>query len=193
MSTPVTVTRPIRGSFSSGSASASTWRTDSFTRRIRSVIGHIQASARARPRSCRRLVLHRGARRRASRARPREHPAARCSCSSARIRRPRRERISRFPGSPPPAGSIGHIRARRVDWRLVAWMLPPSVVGASLGGFAAGHLPANVLQIVIGSALLVFGIDLLRPRRGQAPPSRARSRTCEPRSSPGPRSARSAA
>jgi hypothetical protein len=39
VSTPVTVTKPIRGSFSSSSASESTWRRDSFTLRIRSVIG----------------------------------------------------------------------------------------------------------------------------------------------------------
>ena len=72
------------------------------------------------------------------------------------------------------AGSIGHIRARRVDWRLVAWMLPPSVAGAIGGGFASGYLPANALRIVIGAALLVFGIDLLRPKRGPAPVPRAR-------------------
>jgi uncharacterized membrane protein YfcA len=63
------------------------------------------------------------------------------------------------------AGSIAHVRARRVHWRLVAWMLPPSVVGAVGGGYAAGHLPANTLRIVIGAALLVFGVDLLRPRK----------------------------
>jgi uncharacterized membrane protein YfcA len=69
------------------------------------------------------------------------------------------------------AGSIAHIRARRVHWRLVAWMLPPSVVGAIGGGYASGHLPATTLRIVIGAALLVFGIDLLRPRTSltQAP------------------------
>src|SRR5882724_12824507 len=72
------------------------------------------------------------------------------------------------------AGSIGHIRARRVDWRLVAWMLPPSVAGAIGGGFASGYLPANDLRIVIGAALLVFGIDLLRPKRGPAPAPRTR-------------------
>ncbi len=63
------------------------------------------------------------------------------------------------------AGSLAHIRARRVHWRLVAWMLPPSVAGALGGGYAAGHLPANVLRLVIGSCLLLFGLDLLRPRR----------------------------
>ncbi len=67
------------------------------------------------------------------------------------------------------AGSITHIRARRVHWRVVAYMLPPSVAGAIAGGFAAGHLPANALRIVIGAALLLFGVDLLRPRR-RAPP-----------------------
>ena len=66
------------------------------------------------------------------------------------------------------AAAITHVRARRVDWRLVAWMLPPSVVGALAGGLAAGHIPADALRIVIGAALLAFGLDLLRPRRDQA-------------------------
>jgi uncharacterized membrane protein YfcA len=72
------------------------------------------------------------------------------------------------------AASITHIRARRVDWRLVAWMLPPSVLGAIGGGAAASYVPADALRILIGSALLLFGIDLLRPRRsGPIPPPRA--------------------
>jgi uncharacterized membrane protein YfcA len=62
--------------------------------------------------------------------------------------------------------SVTHVRARRVDWRLVAWMLPPSVAGAVAGGAASSYLPADALRIVIGTALLVFGVDLLRPRRG---------------------------
>jgi len=71
------------------------------------------------------------------------------------------------------AGSITHVRAGRIDWRLVAWMLPPSVLGAILGGYAAGHLPAGVLRVVIGSALVLFGLDLLRPRRAGEPAPRA--------------------
>jgi uncharacterized membrane protein YfcA len=67
------------------------------------------------------------------------------------------------------AASLTHVRGRRVEWRLAAWMLPPSVAGALLGGFAAGHVPADALRIVIGTALLAFGVDLLRPRRGGAP------------------------
>ncbi len=69
------------------------------------------------------------------------------------------------------AASIGHVQAGRVDWHLVAWMLPPSVAGAVGGGYAAGHLSANTLRVVIGTALLLFGIDLLRRRRdGLRPP-----------------------
>ncbi len=71
------------------------------------------------------------------------------------------------------AGSLAHIRAGRVHWRLVAWMLPPSVAGALAGGFAAGHLPANVLRLVIGSCLLLFGLDLLRPRTTDVPAPKA--------------------
>ncbi len=70
------------------------------------------------------------------------------------------------------AGSLAHIRAGRVDWRLAAWMIPPSVVGAVGGGYAAGHLPADVLRVVIGGALLVFGLDLLRRRRQEIPEPR---------------------
>ena len=68
------------------------------------------------------------------------------------------------------AASVRHVRDRRVDWRLVAWMLPPSVLGAVGGGAAASYVPADALRIVIGSALLVFGIDLLRPKRAAAEP-----------------------
>lgn len=68
--------------------------------------------------------------------------------------------------------SIAHIRARRVHWRLVAWMLPPSVLGALGGAYASGRLPAETLRIVIGSTLLVFGLDLLRPRRAALPAPR---------------------
>ncbi|MDX6468465.1 MAG: Sulfite exporter TauE/SafE, partial [Gaiellaceae bacterium] len=43
--------------------------------------------------------------------------------------------------------SVTHIRAGRVHWRLVAWMLPPSVVGAVGGAYAAGRLPAETLRL----------------------------------------------
>ena len=37
--------------------------------------------------------------------------------------------------------SIAHIRAGRVNWRLFAWMAPPSVAGALVGGVISGALP----------------------------------------------------
>jgi len=79
------------------------------------------------------------------------------------------------------AASVTHVRARRVDRRLVGWMLPPSVLGALGGGAAASYVPADALRIVIGSALLLFGVDLLRPRRGGRAP--------EPRPEPNLRAA----
>jgi hypothetical protein len=62
------------------------------------------------------------------------------------------------------AAAQTHVRARRVDWRLVRWMLPPSVLGAVAGGLAASSVPADALRIVIGVSLLGFGVDLLRPK-----------------------------
>ena len=37
--------------------------------------------------------------------------------------------------------AIAHIRAGRINWRLFAWMAPPSVVGAMVGGYLSGVLP----------------------------------------------------
>jgi uncharacterized membrane protein YfcA len=64
--------------------------------------------------------------------------------------------------------SITHIRAGRVNWRLFAWLLPPSVVGAVAGGLISGELSRKTLLAVIGVVLLYFGIDLLRPKRAPA-------------------------
>ncbi len=64
------------------------------------------------------------------------------------------------------AGSLGHARERRVDWRLVAWMAPPSVLGAVLGALAAGDVSERLLQALIAAVLLWSGVDLaLRPVR----------------------------
>ena len=45
------------------------------------------------------------------------------------------------------AAAIVHIRAGRIDWRVFAWMAPPSMVGAVAGGYASGLLPDTVLLI----------------------------------------------
>lgn len=64
-----------------------------------------------------------------------------------------------------------HIRAGRIDWRLFAWMTPPSMAGAVLGGYLSGAIPGDALLAIIGAALLYFGIDLLRPRAATAEPA----------------------
>jgi uncharacterized membrane protein YfcA len=68
--------------------------------------------------------------------------------------------------------SIAHLRAGRVNWRLFAWMAPPSIAGALVGGYLSGLLAEDVLLAIIGGLLLYFGIDLLRPKR--APVARPR-------------------
>ena len=62
------------------------------------------------------------------------------------------------------AAAIVHIRGGRIDWRVFAWMAPPSMAGAVIGGYAAGLLSDAVLLAVIGTTLLYFGVGLLRQR-----------------------------
>jgi uncharacterized membrane protein YfcA len=62
------------------------------------------------------------------------------------------------------AAAVTHVRAGRIDWRLFLWMAPPSVVGAVAGGLLSGAVPDDALLLAIGFTLLVFGVDLLRPR-----------------------------
>jgi uncharacterized membrane protein YfcA len=60
--------------------------------------------------------------------------------------------------------SIAHIRAGRVDWRLFAWMAPPSVVGGLLGGYVSGVLPRRVLLGAITVVLAHAAFELfVRP------------------------------
>ncbi|TML96078.1 MAG: sulfite exporter TauE/SafE family protein [Actinobacteria bacterium] len=63
------------------------------------------------------------------------------------------------------AAAIQHIRAGRIDRRLLAWMAPPSMVGAGVCGLVSGSVPGNALLLAIGATLIVFGVDLLRPGR----------------------------
>ena len=62
------------------------------------------------------------------------------------------------------AAAIVHIRGGRIDWRVFAWMAPPSMLGALVGGYAAGLLSDAVLLAVIGTTLVYFGVRLLQPR-----------------------------
>ena len=66
------------------------------------------------------------------------------------------------------AGAIRHARERRVEWRIVAWMAPPSVAGAILGALAAGDVSERLLEAAIAAVLLWSGIDLaVRPVRAR--------------------------
>jgi uncharacterized protein len=69
------------------------------------------------------------------------------------------------------AGSVAHIRAGRVNWRLAAWMAPPSVAGAIAGGYVSGRIPGRLLLVLIGALLVYFGARILRPKQapGQRP------------------------
>jgi uncharacterized protein len=65
------------------------------------------------------------------------------------------------------SASAAHVRAGRINWRLFAWMAPPSVVGALAGGYLSGVLPGDVLLVAISAVLFYSAFELLRP--GRAP------------------------
>ena len=67
------------------------------------------------------------------------------------------------------AAAITHVRAGRIDWRLVLWMAPPSIAGALIGGLLSGAVPGDALLIAIGVTLILFGFDLLQPRHRSQP------------------------
>ena len=62
------------------------------------------------------------------------------------------------------AGALKHAREGRVDWGVVAWTAPPSVVGAAAGALLADDVSEGLLYAVISGVLVWSGIDLaLRP------------------------------
>ena len=75
------------------------------------------------------------------------------------------------------AASIGHLRAGRINWRLFAWMAPPSVAGALAGGYLSGHISESALLIAIAAVLIYSGLDLLRWERPAPGASGAPERT----------------
>jgi uncharacterized membrane protein YfcA len=70
-------------------------------------------------------------------------------------------------------GGVEHARAGRVDWRIAAWMTPPSVVAAFVGGYFGGRVPETLLLAGIAAALLWNGVqlvfDLGAPPRARSP------------------------
>jgi uncharacterized membrane protein YfcA len=64
--------------------------------------------------------------------------------------------------------TVAHVRGGRVNWRLLAWMAPPSIAAALVGGYLSGVLPRTALLAVISIVLAASGVDLWRwnpPRR----------------------------
>ena len=51
-----------------------------------------------------------------------------------------------------------HVRRLTVNWKVVAWMTPPSIVGALIGGYVSGSLDESTLLVVIGVVLVYFGL-----------------------------------
>jgi uncharacterized membrane protein YfcA len=67
------------------------------------------------------------------------------------------------------SGAVAHARGHRVDWRIVAWMAPPSVAGAVAGALLADDVSERLLFAAIAAVLVWSGIDLaLRPVQPRA-------------------------
>jgi uncharacterized membrane protein YfcA len=58
------------------------------------------------------------------------------------------------------AGGVRHAREGRVDWRVVAWTAPPSIVGAIAGALLADDVSERLLYGVIAAVLVWSGVDL---------------------------------
>ena len=64
------------------------------------------------------------------------------------------------------SGSVRHARAGRVDWRIVAWMAPPSIAGAVVGALVGSEVPERLLLGAVAAVLAWQSVDLLvRPYR----------------------------
>jgi uncharacterized membrane protein YfcA len=68
-----------------------------------------------------------------------------------------------------------HIRAGRINWRLFAWMAPPSILGAVAGGLIGGTLPDAPLLIFIALVLFYSAWELWK----WTPPTRTPQPTPE--------------
>lgn len=66
--------------------------------------------------------------------------------------------------------AIAHVRAGRVNWRLFAWMAPPSILGALAGGYLGANAPEDLLLGFIAAVLFYSAYELFtkppRPRDG---------------------------
>ncbi len=68
-------------------------------------------------------------------------------------------------------GSVRHLREGRVNLRLVATMVPPSLLGALIGGvFGSKLAPESVLMTGVGILVVWQGTDLVRLSRSPKTP-----------------------
>ena len=72
------------------------------------------------------------------------------------------------------SGGYRHAREGRVDWRIVAWMAPPSVAGAVVGGLFAHRVPERILLAGVAAVLVWQGIDLVARPFVRAAPGKPR-------------------
>ena len=56
--------------------------------------------------------------------------------------------------------AIAHVRAGRVNWRLFAWMAPPSILGALAGGYLGSTVPEDLLLGFIAAVLFYSAHEL---------------------------------
>jgi uncharacterized protein len=59
------------------------------------------------------------------------------------------------------SGGLRHAREGRVNRQVVAWMAPPSIAGALIGGYYGHHVPTRALFAGIAAVLAWNGLDLL--------------------------------
>jgi uncharacterized membrane protein YfcA len=59
-------------------------------------------------------------------------------------------------------GSIGHLRAHRVEWRAVLVQGGPAVIGGVVGGFSANAAPENLLIGLAGGFVLWQSVELVQ-------------------------------
>jgi uncharacterized membrane protein YfcA len=75
------------------------------------------------------------------------------------------------------AAALAHARAGRVDWRLLWWLAPTSVVGGVVGGLISGALPGRALLAAIALVVLYGAVEVARgPARAEGHLRRSRAR-----------------
>lgn len=75
------------------------------------------------------------------------------------------------------ASSLAHVRAGRVNWRLLWWLAPTSIAGGVVGGLISGALPGRVLLAAIGLVVLYGAFEVARgPARAERGELRSPSR-----------------